>query len=109
VGEAGKLEIDERSANGRLVLELRGELDLANAAQLDRAIAQAESADRSELLLDLSGVEFIDSTGLRSILAAHEKLGGRGGRLLVTGGQPQVARLLELTGADDYLNIVSAP
>lgn len=109
MADAGQLEIATASTDGRYVVELRGELDLATAERLQTAIDSAEVEPDGELLLDLRAVEFVDSTGLRVILTAHENLGERGVTMLVANGRPQVARLLALTGADAHLNIVAAP
>ncbi|MET0749523.1 MAG: STAS domain-containing protein, partial [Solirubrobacterales bacterium] len=48
----------------RLMLAVHGEIDLANAGLLDAELERAEETDAEEIVLDLSGVEFIDSTGL---------------------------------------------
>jgi anti-anti-sigma factor len=59
------------SANGerRLVL-LRGELDIANAASLEEAVRELCAGGTREIVVDLRGVEFIDSSGLRALLAS---------------------------------------
>ena len=90
----------ERADDGT-TLRVEGEVDLMTAPSLANAIAEAEAAGvDSDLTLDLREVTFMDSTGLRVLLEARERLspGAPGGlRLLVTEGG-SVERLLELVG-----------
>jgi anti-anti-sigma factor len=93
-------------ADGVVVVELGGELDLAVhgrfAALVDEVIAEQPRL----LVIDLTGVEFMDSTMLRELLRAHTTLTEAGSRLAVVGLQPPVRRLLELTGTDELLTVV---
>jgi anti-anti-sigma factor len=92
---------------GAMVLALVGEFDLAAAAALREQLdAAKETADRG-VVLDLAEVTFVDSAGLRELLRAHEALAAERKRLVLTGLQPAVVRLLELTGATQLL--VTAP
>ena len=75
-----------------------GELDLSSAGEL-RQLLEAHLADRKTVLLDLSGVPFMDSTGLGAILAALRGADEGLGELQVVGElQPQTRRMMELTG-----------
>lgn len=88
---------DERGAS---VLTLRGELDLATAEQLERALAQAGD----EVLLDLRGLTFMDSTGVRGLLEAAEQ-GGPGLRMIAPeSGDVRVT--IEETGIAPLLPLV---
>ena len=64
------LNVSEPEA-GSCVVELSGDLDLAGSAALDEALAQLPSD--SELVIDLSGIEFIDSSGIRSLMVARTR------------------------------------
>jgi anti-anti-sigma factor len=75
---------------------VRGELDMATARELQNGLIDAEQNGRSRFVLDLSGLEFIDSTGLRVLLEAASRAGERGARFAVVPSKP-VRRLLELT------------
>jgi anti-anti-sigma factor len=104
--DAYGIEVRE-SVAGALVLALIGEFDLAAAAALREQLdAAKETADRG-VVLDLTEVTFVDSAGLRELLRAHGALVGEGKALVLTGLQPAVVRLFELTGATDVL--VTAP
>lgn len=80
-----------------------GELDLATTPQLERKLSDVEATDAKAIVLDLDSVEFLDSTGLRALLAAGSRSRANGSRLSLTRGSPQVQRLFRLVGADSRL------
>lgn len=82
-----------------LVVAMEGELDLKVAGLLRRQLE--DSLDRSQvrhLILDLSRVMFIDSSGLGLILGRYKRINAAGGKVALVGAQPQVRRILELSG-----------
>jgi len=91
----------------RLVLELEGELDLATAALLTSAVDEADGSPA--VVLDLTKVEFVDSTGLRAIFTARRSATEAGRRFAVTEGSAQVQRLLEITRLGDHLDTIPDP
>ena len=82
-------------------ISLTGEIDAASAPKLDAALDQLIEGGAAMVVLDASSIEFIDSTGLRSIVVAGNKLSERGGRLLIEGMTGAVQRVLEVTGLID--------
>ena len=92
-----------------VVLALDGELDMASAPLLEDAVVEAEVTSKPMVVLDLHRLDFIDSTGLRIILAARKLCGERGQELAVTRGSQQVERLLSVTGMTAHLRTVAAP
>ena len=88
------------------IVRARGELDLANAPQLARAIHLAAGGRRPRVLVDLSALEFCDSAGLRALLGAAREVEARAGRLVVA-VEPSgmVARLLEMAGLTEFLRV----
>lgn len=109
VGGEDHLRIDMRTAPDRVVLALHGELDLLGAPQLQQQIDQAGVSARPILVLDLQGLQFVDSAGLRVILAAHGSARQRGQEFAVTRGSDQVQRLLSIAGVDEHLRVIDAP
>jgi anti-sigma B factor antagonist len=109
VGAEEHLRIDVRTAPDRVVVELHGELDLLGAPLLQRRIDEAGVDSRGILVLDLRGLQFVDSAGLRVILAANESAGQRGQELALTRGSDQVQRLLNVAGVDAHLRIIDSP
>jgi anti-sigma B factor antagonist len=91
----------------RAVVAVRGELDLATASQLESALLPG-LRDGGFAVLDLRGLEFMDSTGVRVIVAAHHAAQEHGGRLALVRTEPDgpVARVLEISGLDAVLNLV---
>jgi len=85
------------------VLWLSGELDLASAPRLKEAIHDVELDGQRRLLLDLSQLSFMDSTGLAVVVAAREHADASGSRLVLRRPMPQVKRLLSLVGLIDQL------
>lgn len=73
------LAIQRRDDDRIETIEVQGELDLTNAAELDEALQTTASA----VVLDLGGLAFIDSAGIRTIDLAYRRLAGEGKRLLV--------------------------
>jgi anti-anti-sigma factor len=90
------------------VVRARGELDLLTAGRLCRAIQAAGGARR--VMIDLSGLGFCDSTGLRALLSAVREIEVSGGKaaIAVTPGGP-FARVLELTGLGEFLHTADSP
>ena len=69
----GNLLIDVSRVGERVVLRLDGELDLAGVPLLEEAVANALLDGVAAIVLDLRGLEFVDSTGLRAILAQDKR------------------------------------
>ncbi len=80
------------------VLTVTGEIDIATAGSLDEEIDGLLAGGTSQLVLDLSPVSFMDSTGLRSVITAQQQLESSGGSLAVVLGPGPVSRLFEVTG-----------
>jgi anti-sigma B factor antagonist len=90
----------------RATIALRGELDMSGVDRARQAIEEAESGDATLLVLDLSELDFVDSTGLEVMLRAARRAREDGRRLIVTRPSRYVRRLLELTAIDQSLDIV---
>lgn len=103
------LRIDVRSGSDRVVLGLHGELDLLGAPLLQEAIDRADGEASAIMVLDLQDLQFVDSAGLRVILAAHERSRENGQELALTPGTEQVQRLFTIAGVNDHLRIIGSP
>ncbi|HWJ51523.1 MAG TPA: STAS domain-containing protein [Solirubrobacteraceae bacterium] len=109
MGVQDQLRIDIRTEAGRAVLSLDGELDMANAPLFQSALDDAQLASVSTVVFDLQQLQFIDSTGLRIILATRERCRERGQEFAITPGSDQVQRLLSVTGVGEHLRTVATP
>jgi anti-anti-sigma factor len=87
---------------GRVVVLVEGELDMNTAPLLERELETATATPDAVVLLDLSGCEFIDSTGIALIVRAWQRLdSGEDGRaLVICSHNDQVRRVLEITGLE---------
>ncbi len=91
-----------RDAQGTCRLTLRGELDLGTAERLERALAEAGE----DVLLDLRGLTFMDSTGVRVLLEAAER--GPTGLRMIAPGSGEARMTIEQTGIAPLLPLVAA-
>ncbi|MGZ8786324.1 MAG: STAS domain-containing protein [Acidimicrobiia bacterium] len=99
-----QLQIDRSDQPGWAIISPAGEIDLATVSQLEEALTASMGSD-TDVAVDLTGVTFMDSTGLRALLAANQNLSGSGRRLaLIVAGGP-VDRLLDISGVGQTLGI----
>ena len=104
VGEP--LAVHESDVDGVRLLEVFGELDLATAPRLCASLDAARIHRVKRVVIDLTGVDFCDSTGLRALIGASRELRVSGGRLAIAclpGGA--VARLFDVVGARESLRV----
>ena len=88
-------------------VKVTGDVDIDSKARLEAAMLQPGVAPRN-LILDLSGVTFIDSLGLRLLLEVHHGCQMRSGSLLVAAPSDAVRRVFELTKLDEVLTVIDS-
>lgn len=88
--------------DGVAVLSVRGDVDLSTVPALEAAISEALDGAPRALVVDLSGVDFLASAGLQTLVATHERIGKDGGFAVVADG-PATSRPIQLTGLDQVL------
>jgi anti-sigma B factor antagonist len=99
-------EARSEERDGVLVIDIRGELDLNTAPQLEELLAPALASGDSAVAIDLTGCEFIDSTGIALIVRAWQALDADGGPgFALCGLDDQVRRLLRITGLESSIPI----
>ena len=103
------LDVTTEQHPGQTRVVLIGELDIASTQMLENELSAIEANSPGTLVLDLRRVEFIDSTGLRALIAADERARSEGRRLAVVRGPDAVERLLAVTQLDQRLDIVEDP
>lgn len=101
--ESRPFQIQTYADGTRRTLVLCGELDMLVAPELEDAVRRLCDGESGELILDLRDLTFMDSTGLRSTLAAHELCRQSGYSFAIIPGPRQVQTLFELTGLADLL------
>jgi anti-sigma B factor antagonist len=92
------------------VISLRGELDVAGSALLDAELERiAADHDPKTIVVDLSGLDFMDSTGLRLIVLGDARATEQGRKLVLVRGNPSVHRVFEITRMEERLNFADSP
>src|SRR3954447_20287771 len=92
------------------VVTLRGELDLLGSSDLEPELERLLEEDRLDVLaLDLRALEFMDSSGLRTIVVARNRLEEDDRRLVLVRGPSAVQRVFEITRMTERLEFVDAP
>ncbi len=86
-----------------------GELDIATAPELERAIADAAEAGDNRIVLDLRKLTFMDSTGLRTLVQTNAQARRDGFELVIVRGPRQIDKLFAVSGLDDLLPLTDAP
>ena len=90
-------------------MTLSGELDIATAPRFEEALRRAEAERPETIVVDLSELAFMDSTGLRSIVSADGRAREAGRRLVLVRGSEMVQRVMRLTRLDERLEFVEPP
>jgi anti-sigma B factor antagonist len=100
-----RFAIEEGPVGNSWVITLRGDLDMSCADELAERIAAAQRrrTTAEHIVVDLGGLNFMDSSGLRVLLAASAASVRNGRRLRVRPGPPEVQRVFEATGTDGLL------
>jgi anti-sigma B factor antagonist len=96
--------------NGRAIVTIRGELDLATAPELETALLERLDAGQ-EVVLDLRELEFMDSSGLRVLVTAHARAADGGPKFAIVWplAGTEVAKILDISGVEQQLNVVEEP
>jgi anti-sigma B factor antagonist len=98
-------EIDVQEREGSVLVRLSGEIDLAAVEAIETELLPLEKRFPT-VILDLRGVTFLDSTGLRAIVSADARARKNGSELKIVRGPEQVQKILYLSGLDKILPLV---
>ncbi len=101
--------VEQHNQGSAAVVAVSGELDLRTSPQLEERLTRAFDDGAELVILDLRQIEFMDSTGLRVLLIAHQRAHETGRQFALVRGVDQVERVLTLTGVRDLLTVVDAP
>jgi anti-anti-sigma factor len=95
----------EQVEGGITCIRLSGRMDIQGAQAVETRLAAHLAAKSERFVLDLAGVTFLASIGVRAILLSAKALRGRGGRLAIIDPVPEVAKVLSLTGVGELVPI----
>jgi anti-sigma B factor antagonist len=101
----GMLEASVAAGEYGPVIILSGEIDLESNDRLSALLARQLAGGTRQLTVDVSGLRFADSSGVRALILAALTLKDRGGSLVLLRPQEAMARVLELMGADRVFTI----
>lgn len=100
------LQIKDESGDGVRICHLQGRLDGSTSATADQHLTQlANEAAAGKIVLDLAGLDYMSSAGLRVLLMAAKRAKSNGSRLSLAAPQPAVGQVLEISGFASILEI----
>jgi anti-sigma B factor antagonist len=94
------LLVETRQAGAWTVVDVRGEIDLYTAPRLKEQLSDLIDAGRSQIVINLEGVEFLDSTGLGVLIGALRRCREEDGVLALAAPRETVQKVLRVTGLD---------
>lgn len=100
------LDVSSEDRNGLVHVALAGELDLSTVAKVQEELRRVEANAPATLVVDLSKLTFLDSTGLRCIVTADERARAEGRRIVIVRGPDAVQRVFAITRLEERLEMV---
>jgi anti-sigma B factor antagonist len=100
-----ELKVTTRSQGDHTVISVTGEIDLYTAPKLQSELMSALSGSPARLIVDMSGVDFCDSTGMNVLLAAQRMAREHGGNVELSGPRPAVRKILQVTGLESVFTV----
>lgn len=101
----GDLDIEIAGTPEERELTVSGEIDYGSVGRLRSVLVDALKTSPARVVIDLAGVEFVDSTFLSVVVQAKQRLDSEGGELILANVPPRVRRVLAIAGADAYLGV----
>jgi anti-sigma B factor antagonist len=99
------LLVDTTDRDGWTVVQVAGEVDLYTAPKLKERLGELTTGGHIRLVVDLRGVEFLDSTGLGVLIGALKRCREKGGSLVLAGAREPVRKVLGITGLDRVFTV----
>jgi anti-sigma B factor antagonist len=104
-----QLRVEVREVEGGALVALFGELDISEIEQVEKALAKAEARQPNVVVIDLRGIEFMDSSGIRLMVEADLRARQADRRLLLVRGPEPVHRVFTIALLDRRLEFVDEP
>ncbi|MBV8246588.1 MAG: STAS domain-containing protein [Candidatus Eremiobacteraeota bacterium] len=99
------IDIKVEHEGSAVVFKLHGSLDIATAPTVRAALLEAANEGRHEIVVDLRGIEFLDSTGLGALIGGHKRALENGGAVRLVVSEGIILRLLTITGLMDVFSV----
>jgi anti-sigma B factor antagonist len=100
-----ELDVTVRKLDGTAVVSVAGEVDVYTSPLLQERLVEVLRDGSPKIVLDLSGVTFLDSTGLGVLITGLKRCRSADGDLVLVTAQPNVLKVLEITGLNDVFQI----
>ena len=93
--------------NGIILIKLGGQLDIIGTGEIETKFAAYCTGDKVRVIVDLSGVNFLSSIGIRLLTLTAKSIGARGGKMVILNPITEVHEVLEITGIPAIIPIYS--
>ncbi len=103
------MEMREERTGHNLVVALIGKLDVYSSSDVEARLLDAIDDNIKTLILDVSGLEFISSTGMRVFIIASKRIQSLGGKMVFASVGPNIQKILEISGFSKMFKIVATP
>ena len=98
-----RFSVDVRARDEAVDVRLAGDLDMAATFRLEPELDRLLDAGVREIVLDLGGVNFVDSSGLGLLVATYDRARGTHTRMALVSPRPEIRRVFQIAGLDDVL------
>jgi anti-sigma B factor antagonist/stage II sporulation protein AA (anti-sigma F factor antagonist) len=102
----GTMELDEETKGDVLIVKIKGRLDAISSPTAERHVFDLINNGANKLILNLGGVDYLSSAGMRMLLSTTKKLKGQSGKFVLCSVTPNVMDVLKISGFDHVLDIV---
>jgi anti-sigma B factor antagonist len=99
------VDIAVRRELGTIVVDVAGEVDITGSAKLSGVVRDLVEEGATSLVLDMSEVTFLDSTGLSALISGRNRCRAKGGDLTLRGPSPAAWKVLTITGLDQVFTL----
>ncbi len=96
----------EKLDGGIVELKLAGRMDVQGSQQIDLKYSAMTSADNGKFVVDLSGVEFLASIGIRTLMLSAKSVKARGGKMALFSPNANIAKVLAMAGVDTLIPVL---
>jgi len=107
-GNPHSLSIDKTLENGVLIIALTGDIDLRTSPELNETLGDVVSSRPRRVVFDLAGVQYIDSSGVGTLVNLKRQVERGGGEVILAGPQTRVRNVLEITHLDKFFTVVAS-
>jgi anti-sigma B factor antagonist len=104
-----ELKVTTRLQGDHTVISVAGEIDIYTAPRLQSELMAALNEGPARLIVDMSSVDFCDSTGINVLLGAHRHARDRGGELQLAGPGSATRKVLQVTGLESVFTVLDDP